>query len=96
MEAVSEDPLERRHQRTLVISTPNTSQADLGPGSTRPDQMLIVMSVCAFARAHLSPGQDCVAMLADFLLCVASPGYQSAEAKTAITEGSATVLTAVL
>lgn len=46
MEAVSEDPLERGHRRTLVISTPNTSQADLGLGSTRPDQMLIVMSVC--------------------------------------------------
>lgn len=37
-----------------------------------------------------------MALLADFLLCVASPGYQSAEAKTAVTEGSATILTAIL
>lgn len=63
--------------------------------ATRPDQMLIVMSE-PLPRSHLSPGQDCVALLADFLLCVTSPGYQSAEAKTAITEGSATILTAIL
>lgn len=58
--------------------------------------MLTVMSVWTLAHAHHSPGQDCVALLADFLLSVASPRYQSAEAKTAITEGPATVLTAVL
>lgn len=43
-----------------------------------------------------SPGQNRVALLADFLLSVASPRYQSTEAKTTITEGPATVLTAVL